>query len=74
MAMIYPEPAKLKRGGSSNLELPKGRLSEARTIVKASTDLAERGGKSSKLEGLQEGRAQRLLHHRCRQVRRPAET
>ena len=45
VAMIYPEPEKGGRG-KKGLQvatvLDKSRLSQARTIVKASTDLAER--------------------------------
>jgi len=47
VAMIYPDAEKVKRkgvGSSATKELGSGRLSMARTILKASNDLAERVG------------------------------
>ena len=44
VAKIYPEPEKLKRGGSSVSEqqgLSKARLSEARTVLQYAPDLAD---------------------------------
>jgi hypothetical protein len=44
LAMIYPEPEKLKRAGSSvseQQEIGKGRLSMARTVLGYSRELAE---------------------------------
>ena len=45
VAMVYPEPAKTKRKGSGSLEpkelgISAGRLSQARTVLAHSTDLA----------------------------------
>ncbi len=47
---IYPEPEKLKRGGSSVSEqqhIPKGKLSEARTVLQEAPDPAGNRHKKS---------------------------